>query len=101
MIWSGRNLTFVLTLFASCFSGQVSRGSGGIAVEITGLGCVSVRVHVESDDSCDGDVTVATVSVSRLVVSVSLRSCVALARLRALRSRGDSFFREAPSFMSS
>ncbi len=87
--------------FSSCFSGQVSRGSGGIAVEMTCIGCVSVRVHVESVDPSDGGITVAIVSVLRLETSVSLRLSFVLARLRALTSRGDSFFREAQSFMSS
>ncbi len=82
-----------------CFSGQVSRGSGDIAVQMTCIGCENVRVHVESEDSGDNGVTVEIVSVSRLETTVSLRLSIVLARLRALTSRDDSFLREAPSFM--
>ena len=101
-IWSGSNLTLFLMLLTSCFSGQVSSGSGGIAVEMTCIGCVIVRVHVESEDSCDsgGSITVEIVSVSRLETSVSFRLSNVLARLTALTSRGDSFFLEAPSYIS-
>ena len=69
-VWSGNNLILSLMLFTSCFSGQVSRRSGGIAVEITCMGCACVRVHVESKDSGDSGITVAIVSVSRLETSV-------------------------------
>ncbi len=60
-----------------------------------------MRVHVESEDSGDGGVTVEIVLLPRIETSVSLRLSNILARLRALTSRGDSFFREAPSFMRS
>ena len=100
-VWSGNNLILSLMLFTSCFSGQVCRRSGGIAVDITCIECACVRVHVESKDSSDGGVTVAIVSVSRLETSVSMGPWVATAPLRALMSRCDSLLREAPSFMSS
>ncbi len=100
-IWSGSNLTLFLTSFSSCFYGQVPRGSSGIAVEMTCIGCSNVRVHVESEDSGDGGVTVEIVSLPRIETSVSLHLSDILARLRALTSRDDSFFREAPSFMRS
>ncbi len=72
-----------------------------MAVEMTCIEFVCVRVHVESDDSSEGSIAVEIVSVSRLETSVSLRLSIVLARLRALMSRGDSFFLEAPSLMSS
>ena len=102
-IWSGSNLTLFLMSFASCFSGQVSRGSGGIAVEMTCIEFDLVRMHVESSDSVDrdGGITVEIVSPSRLETFVSSRQSIVLARFRARMSRGDSFLREAPSFMSS
>ncbi len=99
--WSGSNLTLFLTSFSSCFSGQVSRGSGGIAVEMTCIGCSTVRVHVESEDSGDGGVTIEIVSLPRIETSVSFNLSFILALFRALTSRGDSFLREAPSFMRS
>ena len=58
--------------FSSCFSGQVSRGSGGIAVEMTCIDCDNVRVHVGSEDSCDGGTIAVVVSLSRVETSVSL-----------------------------
>ncbi len=94
-IWSGSNLTLCLTSFSSCFSGQLSRRSGGIAVEMTCIGCSVVRVHVESGDSGGGDVTVAIVTFPRIETSVSFSLSFILALFRALTSRGDSFFREA------
>ncbi len=75
----------------------MSRGSGDIAVGMTRIGCDSVHVLVESEDSCDDGITVEIVSVSRLETSVSLRLSIGLARLRALTSRGDSFLREKHS----
>ncbi len=72
-----------------------------MAVELTCIEFFCVRAHVESDNSSDGGITAEIVSVSRLETSVSLRLSIVLARLRALMSRGDSFFLEAPSFMSS
>ncbi len=51
----------------------MSRESGDIAVEMTCIGCENVRVHVESENSGDGGVTVEIVSVSRLETTVSLR----------------------------
>ena len=100
-VWSGNNLILSLMLFTSCFSGQVCRRSGGIAVDITCIECACVRVHVESKDSSDGGITVAIVSVSRLETSVSMGPWVTTAPFRALMSRCDSLLREAPSFMSS
>jgi len=100
-VWSGNNLILSMMSFTSCFSGQVSRGSGEIAVEITCIESACVRVHVESKDSGGGGITVAIVSVLRLETSVSIGPWVTLAPFRALMSRGDSFWREAPSFMSS
>ena len=75
----------------------------GIAVEMMCIGFVRVRMHVESADSidCDGGITVEIVSASRLETFVSSRQSIVLARFRARMSRGDSFLREAPSFMSS
>ena len=100
-VWSGNKLILSLMSFTSCFSGQVSRRSGEIAVEITCIESACVRVHVESKDSGDGGITVAIVSVLRLETSVSIGPWVTWAPFRALMSRGDSFLREAPSFMSS
>ena len=71
-VWSGNNLISSMMSFTSCFSGQVSRGSGEIAVEITCIESACVRVHVESKDSGDGGITVAIVSVLRLETSVSI-----------------------------
>ena len=98
---SGNNLILLLMLFTSCFSGQVCRRSGGMAVDITCIECACVRVHVESKDSGDSGITVAIVSVSRLETSVSMGPWVTTAPFRALMSRCDSLLREAPSFMSS
>ncbi len=79
----------------------MSRGSGGIAVEMTCIGCSIVRVHVESEDLGDCGVTVEIVSLPRIETSVSLCLSFIQALFRALTSRGDSFLREAPSFMRS
>ena len=59
----------------------------------------AVAKTVRTRFGSDGGVTVEIVSVSRLETTVSLRLSIVLARLRALTSRGDSFLREAPSFM--
>ena len=56
-VWSGNNLILSLMSFTSCFSGQVSRISGEIAVEIMCIGCACVRERVESNDSCNDGVT--------------------------------------------
>ena len=100
-VWSGNNLILLMMSCTSCFSGQVSRGPGEIAVELTCIESACVRVHVESKDSSDGGITVAIISVLRLETSVSIGPWVTLAPFRALMSRGDTFWREAPSFMSS
>jgi hypothetical protein len=56
------------------FSGLVSRGSGEIAVEITCIGCTSVRLHVESSDSCNDGATTILSGSSRLDHLVSLET---------------------------
>ncbi len=71
LIWSGVSLTISLMSLTSCFSGQVSRGSGEIAVEITCIGCTSVRLHVESSDSCNGGATTILKGSSRLEIAPS------------------------------
>ena len=43
-----------------------------MAVEMTCIDCDNVRVHVESEGSCDGGITVVVVSLSRVETSVSL-----------------------------
>jgi len=60
--------------FTSCFSGQVSRSSGEIAVEITCVGCAFARVRVESNDSGNDGATTILSRSSRLDNLVSLET---------------------------
>jgi hypothetical protein len=61
-----------LMSFTSCFSGQVSRSSGEIAVEITCVGCTCARV--ESNDSGNDGATTILSRLSRLDNLVSLET---------------------------
>ena len=61
-----------LMSLASCLSGQLSRGSGEIAVEITCIGFTSVRLHVESRDSWMGGATTIFNGSSKLDIGGSM-----------------------------
>ncbi len=82
LIWSGVNLVRFLMSVTSCLSGQVSRGSGEIAVEITCIGCTTLRLHVKSNDSCNGGATTILIGSSRLdsLVSKSVATLSSSAR---------------------
>jgi hypothetical protein len=74
-----------------------------MVVEITCIGCTFVRLHVESRDSWMGGATTIMNGSSKLDIGgsiVNLPGPLPCALFCAQISLGDSFFREAPSFIS-